>query len=994
MIENPTRRVAAILMTALLLFSTIVVLPQATVSAASETNDIVIPVVDSNGLVTDASVTLTEVHTGNVIHAAYQSSVSAYVASGAPSGHYRLDVTAPGHYSFKDVSGFRFDGTSPYTKNPQITLTKFGNMQYTYTVNIKDASSNAVAGATVSFYNRALKQQVASNVTDASGQTLINIFGGTILDIVGSAVGFETNVTNVGSVSGPATVNMELNASSVMSGFAFKGTSGGIAKNVVSYLYNTNLNMPWEKRVLKSVGSYVRFDAYPGNWILVVDGSDVDPYVTSTVVAGSASINMNLAAQNQSTEDVEITMNSWNAMDIVTDSVWRAEETHAGLDFADIGSLRAQVDLALGNGNGVVSALEWSNLTLMLQNTHGPNYVTTSGLIHVNDNGLAANNTQYITSTVNSVVIGAYTGTVTSTALIAYSSDVSYTAQTALPVNASFYRSEFIVPYDSASMNRSFTLDLPTDYELVFNQTLTATVIVSGYDVVSIDPQMSVVAGSEAIRLDIGKSETPSAYAKILTAANAFAKKNATGVLLYYVVKNGTNVTFSAAGSADPNGNPLSYNWSFGDGSPAVITKSVETWHNYTVPQNRTVQFTVTDVTGKTNTTTFNVSVDGKDPRVTLNVRNSTDALLTGSISIDQSASLKFTPDGSVDDLMALNDHKGEIATYQWKFGDDAPILKAASSDPNITDNMTYVFRVAGSIKVVLNVTDVVGNYKNATVTITVKDKTAPIIGITQIVNATWGTSLLERKAVYFNANSTTDNLDNITDLAFTWQFGDGANVTGVGLAFANVTHNYSSYGQYNLVLNVTDLAGNNATLTRTVYVGAGSRPNVIGDKMTFDPKPFEEGIAGKITVNLTNTGSAVAKNITIELWSYSGSVAQKRIGNVTVSNFFDANGTAITQLNVGQSGYAVFYWTPDAKGNYTIRAIINSTDQKVENWAASSIDVNEAGWKKTALYSGVVVVIIVIPLLLFARRRIGSTGAMLRRPKKEKKEERREEKE
>ena len=38
MFENPTRRVAAILLTALLLFSTIVVIPQNTVSAASETN--------------------------------------------------------------------------------------------------------------------------------------------------------------------------------------------------------------------------------------------------------------------------------------------------------------------------------------------------------------------------------------------------------------------------------------------------------------------------------------------------------------------------------------------------------------------------------------------------------------------------------------------------------------------------------------------------------------------------------------------------------------------------------------------------------------------------------------------------------------------------------------------------------------------------------------------------------------------------------------------
>jgi hypothetical protein len=79
MIEKPMRRVAAILMTALLVFSTvIVVMPQGTVSAASETNDIIIKVLDYDlNIITSATVKFTEVHSGQVVTATYSSSDQA-----------------------------------------------------------------------------------------------------------------------------------------------------------------------------------------------------------------------------------------------------------------------------------------------------------------------------------------------------------------------------------------------------------------------------------------------------------------------------------------------------------------------------------------------------------------------------------------------------------------------------------------------------------------------------------------------------------------------------------------------------------------------------------------------------------------------------------------------------------------------------------------------------------------------------------------------------
>jgi len=202
-------------------------------------------------------------------------------------------------------------------------------------------------------------------------------------------------------------------------------------------------------------------------------------------------------------------------------------------------------------------------------------------------------------------------------------------------------------------------------------------------------------------------------------------------------------------------------------------------------------------------------------------------------------------------------------------------------------------------------------------------------------------------------------------------------------LANANVTHTYASYGQYVLYLNITDASGNNVSKQQTIYIGMGKRPDVNVDKISFDPKSFEEGTSGTILVNITNTGSAIANNTKLEIWWYSGAVAQKRIGNI--SAIYDKNDTPLTSLAVGQSAHAHFDWIPDAKGNYSIRVNVTSDDQAQSNWDVENVEVKQAGWKDIVLPISILVVIIVVPILLLARRRMGSTGTMMRRPKKEK---------
>jgi len=998
MIENPMRRVAAIMLTALLLFSTVVVVfPQGTASAASETNDIVIPVRSGTDIATKATVILTEVHNGTQFTATFSSATQKYVVSNAPSGHYVFIVTASGNYTERNVTGFRHDGLSKIEINTVI-LEQFPTMSNNYSITVKEyGTGNTISGATVSFYNwnTDYDQTVVSKSTGSSGQTYINVFSSTSMDLVVSKAGYEMNVTRIADTSSPTPMTIYLNKSATVIG-ELKLKNGDSVENIAAHMINTNTSYKTEKRVLDNAnpGSWLfKFYAYPSNWALILDGSNADPIVinipkANLTTGGTTDLGTILMeAQNKSVESDEMAFSDWNNLTIWSNSTWKADRTYPGLPFSDMGCLRAQIDVALGDKNGVIDGSEYSDFYNDILLKHDPKYITTSNLIHLN-------NTLYWNPSVQVPTITNFNGdSIGDVSDILYNQETDYVSKNTLTNSGSYYLARFNATYDSSTTDHTYQVMLVNNgitdsYELVYNQTGTSKVTVFGYTVLQIEPTYSSTPGVAVITLNIEKSQAPVAKGEIIDTPDTYIRMY-NNTVLGYVVKFDRNITFSSSKTTDANGNPLTFVWEFGDGASNTTMKTT-VYHNYTKAKNCTVNLTVTDIVGKTNMTKLNVSVDNRIPRPLMVVMSTTGGAKSSPYRIDQGATLKFSPSGSKDDLLALNDGWGTIYSYAWKFGADAPHQNLAS----LTDqNETYTFNTAGNINVTLNVTDVVGNWKNTTVSIKVNDTSEPYIGTLKMLNSSWGITLLERSLIYFDATGTTDNVDNISALNFNWTFGDGsAKIGGVGLSYANVSHNYSSYGQYTLYLNVTDKSGNNVSEQRTIYVGMGDRPDVNVEKISFEPKTLEEGVSGRIIANLTNSGSAVAKNIKVEIWWYSGAIAQKRIGNVTT--IYDENGTKITSLKVGQSGYVYLDWIPDAKGNYSIRVNATADDQPQSNWDVSNVEVKQASWKDIVLPIGILVIIIVVPLLLLARRRMGSMGTMMKRPKKEKEvKEKKEEK-
>ncbi|MBU6216844.1 MAG: PKD domain-containing protein, partial [Acidobacteria bacterium] len=137
--------------------------------------------------------------------------------------------------------------------------------------------------------------------------------------------------------------------------------------------------------------------------------------------------------------------------------------------------------------------------------------------------------------------------------------------------------------------------------------------------------------------------------------------------------------SFSGAGSADPDGLPLSFAWDFGNGQTATTSTASA---SYAAPGTYTVQLTVTDDAGATATATRTVVVVANQaPTAVVNA-----SVQTGARPLI----VNFGSGGSADP-------DGTVSTYAWSFGDGGTSTAA---------NPTYTYTVAGTYTASLVVTD------------------------------------------------------------------------------------------------------------------------------------------------------------------------------------------------------------------------------------------------------------------------------------------------
>lgn len=980
--SDPLSKLSASVVVLLMALSALVIVPAGLEGQSSSTKNIYVPVLSGGSPVTNAYVNLTDVHTGAVIAATYMPLKAAYAVEGAPSGYYRVSVIHDDYYDKLDATPeFRFDATSNYT-TPVVQLTEFLTKQYVWNVSVLNPASQKVVGALVGFYDPILMEFVAKGTTNELGYAAVSMFSSPVLgdvDLVVVKKGYETFVEQV-TVTSDITRNANLVKSKIVSSYVTLGTE--TVSNVVAYLINTDTSIPLVKRVLKSYSAAMAFDAYAGDFVLVVDGDGAAAHVqTLTVSTTDVDLDISLSAQTQRTELIDITYGAnFRTFSLNVNTTWSYDDAYPGLMYNDMGSLRMQVDLTLGNGDGTLSSIEVSDFKALIQ-TYGSQYVTSDKLLMVND-------TSYLSSaTVTGYVNDIASGSVVDVTGVNYSYTCGYTAST-LDIGALDYDSIVSVMYDTASADYRYTVALASGYERVSNTSFGGTI--AGYGSVVIDP--STGTGSwVAIAMTVQKSETPSASAGIDSAANvAYAVLDSGGNITGYIVRVDANVTLNAGSSVDPNGNPLTFTWKFGDGSSDVTTVNKTVVHKYLpnliLPAERTVNLTITDVAYRVNWTDFKVVCDDREPSPVVTAKNRTLNITDNSVSIEQREMLVVNATGSTDDARDLGDGLGLIDWVQFDYGDGNSSDRIAWNDTQ--QNATHSYASSGTYTLVLNVTDVVGHSKNTTLTVKVNDTTKPTVTYTA-KNKWGGSNLTENSTVSFDASASYDNLDNISLLRFEWNYGDGVWENYTGLAGTNVSHNYTSVATFHVALNVTDLAGNWQKTPKAINVLEGPRPKLKVERIYYSPGNFSEGKQGYILVNLTNTGSRQASGVVVTFWVVRADGTEKLLGTAMSTGNQMYNGTDPALIvEVGGKVQIKFPVTFGSKGTYAIKVNVTCSEQlSVAKYTASgdqALVVKEAGWKKPLLWGGVAAVIVLVPLALYFRGRLS---------KREKKGPRREKK-
>jgi len=338
----------------------------------------------------------------------------------------------------------------------------------------------------------------------------------------------------------------------------------------------------------------------------------------------------------------------------------------------------------------------------------------------------------------------------------------------------------------------------------------------------------------------------------------------------------GSAVAFDGSHSSDPDGNPLTYSWDFGDGSSGSgPTPS----HTYADNGTYAVKLTVSD---------GSLSAEATTSAVISNVAPAVSALADATLHLGET----YAADGS------FTDPGADTWTAMVNYGDGSGDQALALTGMTFHLSHAYPAGQAGPFTVQVTVRDDDGGVGTAEARVTAEINRAPV------ANAGPAASGFEGSLVSFDGSHSED--PDGTPLTYSWDFGDGSSATG-----PTPMHRYADNGTYVVKLTVSDGMLSGEATTSAVIANVAPSVGLI----TAPIDPLEVGTLVTATAPFFDPGTLDTHTGVIE-WG-DGSTSSAAIdeangsGSASGSHAYAAAGVYTLTLTVtdkdGGSGRSVF---------------------------------------------------------------------------------------
>jgi len=398
-------------------------------------------------------------------------------------------------------------------------------------------------------------------------------------------------------------------------------------------------------------------------------------------------------------------------------------------------------------------------------------------------------------------------------------------------------------------------------------------------------------------------------------ALNAPPVANANGP--YTGTEGGAGVVFSAAGSSDPEGAPLTYRWDFNNDGVYDITTTQETqtWDWAGNEYHGDVKLEVSDGT-LTAMDTARVDINNVAP--TTNILPIPTYTLTAGADIANTGKI-FDGDFTTKWMAASGDPNAQwikidlgsvrsIAGFRETSGVYAgkPYTATVSTDDVMYTSMTSGTLTQWAFGEHLFTTSQDARYIKINIA---QNDGYGVLAEFRVIETGILTSAIEDESIAFTGIFTDPGIDQWTS---TWAFGDGqsasANVIS-GTHSLTGSHAYTTAGTYTVTLRVGDADGGVGTDQRTIVI---TPKDTTPPGITVPPSPVTPDPDGSVSVQV---GDAVSATYTIN--DASAVTVTPDNGVITIPGFTD-DGT-----------YTVVVTATDAAGNTatdTFTVVIDKT--------------------------------------------------------------------